>query len=77
MTLSIHFSLRCTNCNRLDYTGDGPDSAKELREQAASDGWTYERVQNGSMWDWCPACIRLGKNKPADESNSKEGTQDG
>ncbi len=53
MITTIHY-LYCTQCGKEYEEQD--DSILELQLSAKKKGWTYERVENGSYWDFCPKC---------------------
>lgn len=51
---SIKIYLRCDECGR-EYKENEEDE-EYLRAYAREDGWVYEKVENGSFWDFCPKC---------------------
>jgi len=51
--------LVCTQCNNQFHDGETfPvfETVRELRAYAKECGWVYWKVQNGTMWDFCPRC---------------------
>lgn len=44
--------LRCNYCT--NSVADEFDSEEDARKIMGEQGWTHERVQNGSIWDKCP-----------------------
>lgn len=44
--------------SRCDYWAGEEDTKKEALAEARRRGWKRKRVQNGTMWDFCPACAK-------------------
>jgi hypothetical protein len=66
MCLRIHYYLVCTSCNNQFISPDGDhygETGREVLELARAQGWVRRRVENGSMWDFCPRCrARVGES---------------
>lgn len=63
MTVRVQYYLVCTNCNNQFISpcgGNYGETAKEIRELAAGQGWVYKKVENGTFWDICPSCQTVG-----------------
>ena len=56
MTIHISYSLQCTGCGR--FFAEECDNKRELRKAARYTGWKRTKVKNGSMWDFCPKCLK-------------------
>ena len=62
MTFFKLWGLSCTSCGREFNFGHERyfDSAKSLAEAVDDSEWTINyKVQNGSLWDFCPICFRV------------------
>jgi len=64
MSIFTNYTLRCTNCNRVEYK-ESFDNIDDLLYYSAKDGWIRKKVENGSEWDFCPKCANeeINKNK--------------
>lgn len=61
MCIRWHCYLACTRCNNQFYSETEnrfitTETARELLDIAKSEGWRRAKVQNGTMWDFCPRC---------------------
>ena len=54
MCIRMYCSVVCTQCGRSAELCDDVEDALETAELA---GFIRKRVENGSMWDFCPQCI--------------------
>jgi len=57
MTVHVIYKLYCTSCGK-EYNEASDESADQVRGWAFGDDWKYIRVENGSMWDFCPRCYK-------------------
>ena len=55
MTIHKHYMLYCTSCNR-EYQGEVFESVEDVNTYYPND-WEKKRVENGSIWDFCPKCV--------------------
>lgn len=60
MSIFTRYTLRCTNCDRVEYK-ESFDDIGDLLEYSKRDGWIRKKVENGSTWDFCPKCIKEEK----------------
>lgn len=61
MSAERNYDLTCDSCRNQFYDeteGYFPtaESARIIRQHAKECGWTRKRVENGSLWDFCPKC---------------------
>lgn len=56
------FRLTCDRCNRRGFD-QGDESEDDVYANAQMHGWTFQKVQNGSIWDFCPECTIIYKNE--------------
>ena len=56
------YRLSCTRCGSNYPEQD--ENLRDLRRYAKQNGWVYKKVENGSMWDFCPRCQQREKSSP-------------
>ena len=56
------YRLTCDKCRNVE-NNDGYDNEAELLKNSEKAGWTFRKVQNGSIWDFCPKCSKLEDEK--------------
>ena len=56
------FRITCDRCNKREFN-QGDESEDDVYAHAQMHGWTFQKVQNGSIWDICPECTLIYKNE--------------
>lgn len=64
MCLRVLYYIACTQCNSTHAPYGG--TPEEAKEQAQTLGWEVDiEVPNGSLWDFCPRCVKKNKASEA------------
>ena len=65
MTISAIYSVFCQGSRRgaCSHWAGEADTKREALSQAKNEGFKRVRVENGSMWDFCPACYNRYKTQ--------------
>jgi hypothetical protein len=61
MTLLKFYHLYCTCCGR-EYKNEVFESPEEAEEIATNNGWKWIKVENGSIWQYCPKCLEQNRH---------------
>lgn len=55
------YKLYCTECGR-EYQKEEFDTIDDLIKYYPKD-WLRKKVENGSIWDFCPKCVEYNKTE--------------